>query len=156
MSIGVWLSLPDKDGLTVVVDQDTYYRAAPVVNKVNVATEAILEARGAEVEAVLRALVLISRDFAADPNAWAAAMAPYATGMAPADLEALAQSFAGSWSVNGGLNAAELGYTQDWLYATEDFAGVPPVGLSDWVDYGPLDRVLAGLGVDASGDVPGR
>src|SRR5690606_18153693 len=63
MSIGTWMSLPDKTGLHVLVSPDAYYAAAPVVNKVNVVTEATLADRRDEVVAVVRALTLISRDF---------------------------------------------------------------------------------------------
>lgn len=156
VSIGVWLSLPDKTGLSVLVDQDTYAAAAPVVNKVNVVPQAVLDTRGAEVEAVLRALIAISRDFAADPDLWAAAMVPYAPNLDEAGLRELAATFGGAWSVNGGLSAAELRYTQDWIYQTEDFAGVAPVEPLSWVDFGPLDRVLAEVGIDDSLDQPDR
>jgi len=156
MSIGVWLSLPDKTGLHVLVDQDDYYASAPVINKVNVVPEAVLANRGDEVEGVLRALVKISRDFSEDPDKWAAAMAPYAGNLDAAGLDALAESFAGTWSVNGGMSRAELQFTQDWIYATEDFKGVAAVELDRWVDFSVLDGILADMGTDNSADQPGR
>jgi NitT/TauT family transport system substrate-binding protein len=156
MSIGVWMSIPDKTGFHLLVDQKPYYEAVPVVNKVNVVTQAVLDSRGEEVQAVIRALIKISRDFAKDPNAWAAAMVPYAPNTDEAGLQTLATTFGESWSVNGGMSAPELQYTQDWLYKTEDFAGVTPVTLDRWVDFGPVDAVLADLGTDASGDDPAR
>jgi NitT/TauT family transport system substrate-binding protein len=156
MSIGVWMSIPDKTGYHILVDQKPYYEAVPVVNKVNVVTQNVLDTRGEEVEAVIRALIRISRDFAKDPNAWAAAMVPYAPNTDEAGLQALAATFGESWSVNGGMSASELQYTQDWLYSTEDFAGVTPVTLDQWVDFGPVDAALADLGTDASGDAPAR
>lgn len=156
VSIGVWLALPDKDGYHVLVDQEQYYLAAPVVNKVNVVPQAVLDTRRDEVLGVLRALVNISRDFAADPSLWADAMEPVATNIDRATLEDLARSFDGSWSVNGGMSAAELAFTQDWLYSTEDFAGVAPVALDQWVDFSVMDEVLADLGIDDSADTPDR
>ena len=156
MSIGVWMSIPDKTGYHILIDQKPYYEAVPVVNKVNVVTQAVLDSRGEEVKAVIRALIKISRDFAKNPDAWAAAMVPYAPNTDEAGLKALAATFGESWSVNGGLSAAELGYTQDWLYTTEDFKGVAPVTLDQWVDFGPVDAVLSDLGTDASGDTPAR
>ena len=56
MSIGVWMSLPDKTGLHVLIDQDAYYEAAPVVQKVNVVTDEVLAARRDDVAGVVRAL----------------------------------------------------------------------------------------------------
>ena len=155
MSIGVWMSIPDKTGYHVLIDQEAYYAAAPVINKVNAVTQKVLDERHDEVEGVIRALIKISRDFAADPNAWAAAMVPYAPNTDEAGLQALAATFATSWSVNGGMNATDLQYTQDWLYSTEDFAAVTPVTLEQWVDFGPVDAVLADVGT-VDGDATGR
>jgi NitT/TauT family transport system substrate-binding protein len=155
MSIGVWMSIPDKTGYHLLIDQQAYYAAAPVINKVNAVTQKVLDERRPEVEGVIRALIRISRDFAADPNAWAAAMAPYAPNTDEAGLRALAATFATSWSVNGGMNAADLQSTQDWLYSTEDFAAVAPVTLEQWVDFGPVDAVLADVGT-VDGDATGR
>jgi len=156
MSIGVWLSIPDKSGLSILIPQDVYFAGAPVVNKVNVVTTDVLASRRDDVEAVLTALTKISRDFAANPSAWAEAMAPYGGNLSAEELQQLADSFAGSWSVNGGMNRTELQTTQDWVYATEDFQGVAPVSLDDWVDFSVMDDVLADLGVDPSADQPGR
>ncbi|WP_332692660.1 ABC transporter substrate-binding protein [Devosia sp.] len=155
MSIGVWMSIPDKTGYHLLIDQEPYYAAAPVINKVNVVTQKVLDERGAEVQGVIRALIKLSRDFAADPNSWAAAMVPYAPNTDEAGLQALAATFATSWSVNGGMNATDLQYTQDWLYSTEDFASVTPVTLDQWVDFGPVDAVLADLGT-VDGDAAAR
>jgi NitT/TauT family transport system substrate-binding protein len=156
ISIGVWLALPGKAGLHVLVPQDDYYAAAPVVNKVNVVTDAVLKTKRKEVEAVVRALVKISRDFAADPKKWVDAMAAARPDVARSDLEALAQSFARSWSINGGLSRSELQDTQDWLYASPDFKDLKKVALSDWVDFSVLDDVLKTDGTAPGFDEPTR
>jgi NitT/TauT family transport system substrate-binding protein len=155
MSIGAWMSVPDKTGYHILIDQDQYYAQAPVVNKVNAVTQQVLDERGEEVEAVIRALINISRDYAADPNAWAADMVPYAPNTDEAGLQELAQSFSASWSVNGGMNRQELQDTQDYLHSTEDFTSVTPVTLEQWVDFGPVDRVLEEVGT-VDGDAAGR
>lgn len=156
MSIGVWLSVPDKTGISVLIPQDAYYEAAPVVNKVNVISADTLANRRQDVVAVVRALMKISRDFAAEPDAWAVAMAPYGGNLTPEDLKALAASFVGSWSVNGGMSRKELQYTQDWLYQTEDFKTLASVTLDDWVDFSVVDEVLAELGTAPGADQPSR
>lgn len=156
MSIGVWLSIPDTTGLSVLVAPDAYYAAAPVINKVNVVSADVLANRRDEVVAVVRALVKISRDFADDPGKWAAAMDAYRGNLTPEEMLGLAESFAGSWSVNGGMSRAELQYTQGWLYGTEDFSSLAAVALDDWVDFSLTDEVLAELGVAPGADVPGR
>ncbi len=156
MSIGVWLSLPEKDGLHVLGDQDAYYETVPVINKVNVVTLKVLQERPDDVAAVLRALVKISRDFAANPSAWAEAMAPYGGDLSPEDLQSLAGTFGASWSVNGGMSRSELQYTQDWLYATETFASMAPVTLEQWVDFSVMDGILADLGTSDGPDPAAR
>lgn len=154
MSIGVWQVLPDKDGLHVLVDTDAYFAGAPVVNKVNIVSQAALADRRDEVKAVIRALLRISRDFAAKPGVWATAIAPYQPALSADDLTALDAGFAGSWSVNGGMNAEELTYSADWLAGTEDFAGLAVPDLADWADLTLLNEVLADLGTDPAMDTP--
>ncbi len=156
MSIGVWNSLPDTTGLHVLIDQDAYYAAAPVVNKVNLVTQATLDSRGDDVRAVIRALVKISRDVAADPNVWINGMAEARPDVDRAVLETLAAAFASSWSVNGGLNAQELTDTTAFLYDSEDFASTPAVEIGQWVDFAPLDEVLGELGTAPDLDPTGR
>lgn len=154
VSIGVWLSLPDKKGLHVLVDQDAYFAAAPVVNKVNIVSQKALDERRDDVVKVITALVKISRDFAADPSKWVDAIAPFQPNMKREDLETLAASFAKSWSVNGGMNAKELAYSTDWLYQTEDFKDLKPVDMTQWADLTLVGDVLKTLGPDASTDAP--
>lgn len=146
MSIGTWLSLADTTGLHVLVDQDAYFAAAPLVNKVNAVPGKVLAERPDEVAAVIRALIRISRDFAADPQLWVDGMSEALPDADTAVLDALVTSFATSWSVNGGMSADELAYTADWLYGTEDFFAVPPLALEDWVSFAPVDAALASLG----------
>ncbi|MBM9595954.1 ABC transporter substrate-binding protein [Roseitranquillus sediminis] len=156
MSIGVWTSLPDKTGLHILVPQDAYYEAAPVVSKVNVVTTDTLENRREDVEAVIAAIIQISRDVAEDPSIWVDAMAEARPDVDRATLEELAESFEGSWSVNGGMSASELQYTAEWLFESEDFADLSEVELSTWTDFGPVDAVLEQRGIAEGSDQPAR
>jgi NitT/TauT family transport system substrate-binding protein len=155
MSIGVWLSLPDRTGLDVLVSPDDYFLAAPVINKVNVVPDAVIAARPDDVAAVVRALVKASRDFAREPSLWVDAMTTARPDVDRETLETLARSFAGSWSVNGGLNRGELQATVDWTYESEDFAGLRKVALDEWVDLGFIEDVLKSEGVAPDHDQPG-
>ena len=156
ISIGVWSELPDTQGLHVLVDQAAYYDGAPVVNKVNAVTGDVLAERPEDVEAVIRALTRLSRDFSENPQMWVDAMADVRPDVERETLELLADAFVGTWSVNGGMSAKELSFTADWLYETEDFADLEPLALEDWVDFGPLDAVLADLGIDDGADPADR
>jgi NitT/TauT family transport system substrate-binding protein len=155
MSIGVWLSIPDKTGLAVLITADDYYAAAPVLNKVNVVPDAVLAARRDDVEAVVRALVKASRDFAAKPELWVDAMVTARPDVDRATLEELSRTFVGAWSVNGGLNRDEILATVDWNYSTPDFEGLRRVELDEWVDLGVIADVLDSEGVAPQFDQPG-
>ena len=111
VSIGVWSELPDTEGLHVLIDQDAYYEGAPVINKVNAVSGDVLTDRAEDVEAVIRALTKLSRDFAENPQMWVDAMAEVRPDVSTEVLEMLAESFHGSWSVNGGMSAQELTFT---------------------------------------------
>jgi NitT/TauT family transport system substrate-binding protein len=156
MSIGTYTSLPDRSGIHVLIDADAYYAAAPVVTKVNVVTAEVLRDRGAEVEAVLAALTRASRDFASDPTLWVEAMAAARPDIARATLQDLAQSYAKSWNVNGGLQKDELAYTAEWLYQGSDFKDLARIPLDGWVEFAPMDAVLARLGPAAGMDPVSR
>ncbi len=54
ISIGVWLSMPDKSNVREMVDQASFYKAAPFVSKLNVVTDAVAKSKAKEVAAVVR------------------------------------------------------------------------------------------------------
>jgi len=146
MSLGTWTTMPDQSGMHILVDQDAYYKAAPVVSKVNVVLPETLETRRPEVVAVVTALTKLARDIAADPNVWVDAMADVRPDLDRTALESLAQAYSQSWSVNGGLSASDLAFTADWNFKSADLADLEPVNLDRWVDFTITDEVLAKLG----------
>jgi NitT/TauT family transport system substrate-binding protein len=156
MSIGIWSTLPDQQDLHILVDQDAYFELAPLVNKVNVVPGNVLLERPEDVEAVIRALIKLSRDFAADPDLWAEAMTRVRPDVDRNVLETLAASFSESWSVNGGMSAQDLSFTSDWLHGTADFEDLERLPLGSWVTFQPLDAVLEELGIDGSMDAADR
>ncbi|WP_417247887.1 ABC transporter substrate-binding protein [Celeribacter sp.] len=156
MSIGVWLSLPDRSGLHVLVEPETYYKTAPLVTKVNVVPRDVLEQRGNDVEKVLSVLTQASRDFASTPSIWVDAMVKARPDVERETLEDLAQAYITSWSVNGGLQASEMEYTTNWLFEGSDFEGATAPALEDWISFAPMDKVLDALGEDARMDTVSR
>lgn len=153
MSIGVWLSMPDHTGLHILVNVADYGTAAPVVNKVNIVTAETLANRGDEVDAVIRALIKLARDFNANPQAWVDAMLVARPDQTAEVLGELANTFVGAWSVNGGLNADQLNFAVEQIFGGADFAGLAAPELAGWVDGGPICRALADLGIDYDADV---
>ena len=156
MSIGTWAAMPDTTGLHVLISQDDYYKAAPVVSKVNIVTAKALEERRDDVKKVIAALIKASRDFASDPNVWVEAMVKARPDVEKATLESLGEAFKQSWSVNGGLSKDELEYTTTALYEGGDFANMRKVELSEWADFSVIDEVLAELGANESLDAVTR
>lgn len=156
ISIGTWLSLPDRSGLHVLVAPDDFFAAAPLVSKVNAVRVETLEERPEDVQAVIAALTRAARHYNDNPRDWVEAMAEARPDLERADLEELADHFSGSWSVNGGLDAADLGETAEFIFSGEDFAGLAQPDLSEWVAFAPVDAVLDDLGVRADGDPAGR
>ncbi|ARO15600.1 ABC transporter substrate-binding protein [Ketogulonicigenium robustum] len=156
VSLGIWLSLPEKDGLHIITNVDDFYAAAPVVNKVNIVTLATLQNRQAEVDGITRAVIRASRDVAENSQLWVDFMTTARPDVSAETLDALAAAFTQSWSVNGGLSADELNFTAEWAYKGEEFVGVRPVTLNEWVDFGPIDRALESLGTSDISDAVTR
>jgi NitT/TauT family transport system substrate-binding protein len=156
MSIGSFTAIDEDPGVRILVGVDAYYRAAPILSKLNVVRSQTIADRGSEVEAVIEAITLASRDFAADPARWVAAMRKARPDVPEADLQLLAETFTGSWSVGGGLTRREVEDAQAWLHEGEDFAGIAPAPLDQWADFSPLDHVLAKIGPAPASDVPTR
>ena len=156
ISIGVWLSIPDRTGLKILVPVADYGDAAPVVNKVNVVTAETLANRADDIEAVVAALIKLSREFNSNPQAWVDAMIVSRPDADVGNLTDLAAAFVGAWSVNGGLNADELNFSVSDIFTGEDFVGLTAPALEGWVDFSAVDAVLAEIGVDDTADEPVR
>jgi NitT/TauT family transport system substrate-binding protein len=127
MSIGVYAAMPNKDNLKILVDAPTYFAAAPIVSKVNVVSQTVIDEKSKDLEAVLTALTLAARDYATTPEKWVEAMGRARPDVSKETLTELAQAYQKNWSVNGGIQKQELDYTHDWLYRTEKYqTGVAP------------------------------
>lgn len=146
MGIGSFAAIDDDPNVETLIGVDAFWRAAPVLSKVNVVTSETLAERGPEVQAVIEAITLAARDFAAHPDQWVTAMEKARPDVPEADLRMLSEAFAGQWSVDGGMTEAELTGAQDWLLATEDFKGVAPQPVAAFADLAPLEAALAKIG----------
>lgn len=152
MSIGVFLAMPERAGLEILVDAAEFYRAAPVLTKVNVVSTDVLDRRGDEVDAVLEALTLAARDFAADPQLWVDAMSRARPDVTPDTLAELSKLYAGSWTVNGGLQLSDINYTQTWFEESGALGADVQIPAGFWTRFEPMDRVLKKIGVSEAGD----
>lgn len=156
MSIGVWTSLGAPPSLKVLVPQDSYFEAAPLLSKVNVVLADTLAKKRDLVRKYVRAIILASRAFAEKPSLWAEAMKKARTDVPKESLDRLARAYVRSWSVNGGLNLEQVAYTTDRQYRGKDFSGLRKVPAAEWIETGLIDEVLADVGVVRGLDSPGR
>ena len=156
VSIGTVASISDKSGIKILVNDADYFKAAPLVTKMNVVTDEVLKARPKDVAAVVRALILASRDFAHSPDMWVNAMIKARPDLKPSDLRDLGVAYRPTWSVNGGLNIDALKFTTDSLYKSPDFKDLKHVEPAAWIDTSYVDGVLKSAGVYRTGDAPGR
>lgn len=152
MSIGVFLAMPEREGLDILVSAEDFYRSAPVLTKVNVVSRTVLETRGEEVAAVLEALTLAARDYAQKPDLWVEAMTRARPDVSPDTLTELAVLYAKSFTVNGGLQLDEAGYTQTWLQDAGTLSSEVTVHVRDWASFAPMDGVLEKIGASDLGD----
>jgi NitT/TauT family transport system substrate-binding protein len=135
VTIGTWLTLPSQGGLSLLVDQADYYKAAPLITKLNVVTAETAKTRAKDVAAVVKAILTASRDFAKNPELWVDAMTQARPDIKREQLEVLAKAYANSWQVDGGLDEAELEFTTDAFYKSDDFKDIPKrVEPKDWID----------------------
>jgi NitT/TauT family transport system substrate-binding protein len=156
MSIGTWSSLEGKTALRMLVGPSAYFRAAPVISKVNVVEDAGLRNKETAIERFVVAILRASRSFATNPERWADAIAPYHPEVSREALRRLARDYADQWSVNGGMNAAQIAFTMDQQYQQPDFEGLRRIAFQEWVDFGPVDMALRRLGTMPDLDEPGR
>ena len=156
ISIGVWSGMADKSGLTLMVNQPDFYKAAPFVTKLNVVTDEVAQTRARDVQGVVRGIMMASRAFAADPNVWIDAMAKARPDWKRADLAALADAYRLNWAVNGGLNLAEVGFTTDMLYRDPEWSDLKRIEPKGWIDTHFVDAVLADAGTTPAIDPVGR
>jgi NitT/TauT family transport system substrate-binding protein len=135
ITIGTWLTLPSQDGLSLLIDQNDYYRAAPLITKLNVVTAETAKTRQKDVAAVVQAILAASRDFAKNPELWVDAMVKARPDIKREQLETLAKAYAKSWQTGGGLDETELEFTTDAFYKSEDFKDIPKrIAPKDWID----------------------
>jgi NitT/TauT family transport system substrate-binding protein len=146
VSFGSWTTLPQKDGLQVIVPKDEYFRDAPVVAKVNIVPQTTLEEKRSAVVKVTAALIKLSRWFATEPQRWATVMAKARPDTRPEDLRRLAAAYAHDWCVDGCLDADELRRSAQILFQSPDFDHLKPAPLSAWADFSVIADVLRHIG----------
>jgi NitT/TauT family transport system substrate-binding protein len=156
ISIGLWSGLPDRSGLSLLVNEEDFYKAAPFITKLNVVKDDVARTRARDVQGVVRGIMMASRAFAANPDIWVDAMEKARPDMKRADLATLAQAYRLNWAVNGGLNLTDLAFSTDTLYRGPELSDLARVAPTDWIDTHFVDAVRADSGTVPTIDPVGR
>ncbi|HZD88572.1 MAG TPA: ABC transporter substrate-binding protein [Pseudolabrys sp.] len=145
-SFGSWLTLPKKTGLHVIVSKADYFKAAPIVAKVDVVSQATLDTKRSEITKVTTALIKLSRAFARDPQLWVKSMHAARPDVPVKELEMMAAAYAGDWCVDGGLDRGELEASAKLLFSSPKLAHLKLAPIDKWADFTVVNDVLGKLG----------
>jgi ABC-type nitrate/sulfonate/bicarbonate transport system substrate-binding protein len=156
MSVGTWVTIQREPGVKVLVDHNTYFDNATVVEKVNAASAKVIEEKPEQLRRFSAAIVKASRYFAENQEAWVAAITKRRAKLDRKDAMNLWNSFKASWAVNGLMNLDTYRKTADFYYQTAAFEKVPKIDVGEWTDTRFLDEVIKELGVNSKFDPPGR
>jgi NitT/TauT family transport system substrate-binding protein len=156
MSIGTWVTIQREAGVKVLVDHNTYFENATVVEKVNAATARVIEEKPEQLRRFTAAIVKTARHFADNSESWVNAITKRRAKLDRGDAMNLWHSFRTSWAVNGLMNLETYKKTSDFYFQTPAFEKVPKIEIGEWTETRFLDDVLKEIGVYGKFDLPGR
>ena len=156
ISIGTWVTIQKEPGVKILVDHNTYFDNATVVEKVNAATAKVIEEKSEQLRRFIAAIVKTARHFSENQEAWVAAITKRRAKLDRKDALNLWSGFKTSWAVNGLMNLDQYKKTAEFYYQSGTLEKVPKIEVNEWTDTRFLDDVLKDLGVNAKLDPPGR
>ena len=156
MSVGTWVSIQREPGVRILVDHNTFFENATVVEKVNAATTKVIEEKPEQLRRFTAAIVKTARHFADNQEAWVNAITKRRAKLDRKDAVNLWTGFKTSWAVNGLMNLDQYKKTAEFYYQTASFEKVPKIEVNEWTDTRFLDDVLKDLGVYSKIDALGR
>lgn len=156
LSLGTWVTIQKEAGLKVLVDPNTYFDTATVVEKVNAVTTKVLEERPEHLRRFTAAILKASRHFADNQEAWVDAMMKRRPDVDRKDTTNLWVRFKTSWAVNGLMNLDAYKKSADFFYQAGTLEKVPRIDVGEWTDTRFVDDVLKEIGIYAKFDPPGR
>jgi NitT/TauT family transport system substrate-binding protein len=156
MSVGTWATIQREAGVKILVDHNTFFENATVVEKVNAATAKTIDEKPEQLRRFTTAIIKAARYFAENQEPWVNAITKRRAKLDRGDATTLWSSFKSSWAVNGLMNLETYRKTADFYYQTAAFEKVPRIEVADWTDTRFLDDVLKENGVYPKIDPPGR
>src|ERR1051325_11410017 len=97
MSIGTWATIQREAGIRILVDHNTFFENATVVEKVNAATTKTIDEKPEQLRRFTAAIVKAARYFAENQEAWVNAIAQRRTKLDRGDARILWANFKSSW-----------------------------------------------------------
>ena len=156
VSLGTWITVQKEPGLRILVDPDTYFDRATVVEKVNAATSKIMEEKPEHLRRFTSAILKASRYFAENQEPWVEAIAKRRPDVDRKEAANLWAGFRTAWAVNGLMNLDAYKRSADFFYQAGMLEKVPKIEVTEWTETRFADQVLKEIGVYNKFDAPGR
>jgi NitT/TauT family transport system substrate-binding protein len=156
LSLATWVTIQREPGVKVLIDHNTYYDSATVVEKVNAVTTKVMEEKPEQLRRFTAAILKASRHFAENQDAWVEAITKRRSDIDRKDATHLWAGFKTAWAVNGLMHLDAYKRTADFFYQTATLEKVPRIDVGEWADSRFVDAVLKEIGTYTSFDPPGR
>jgi NitT/TauT family transport system substrate-binding protein len=156
LSVGTWITIQKEQGVRVLVDHNTYFENASVVEKVNAVTTKVMDEKAEHLRRFTAAILKASRHFVENQEAWVAAMTKRRPDLDRNDVANLWTGFKPAWAVNGLMNLEAYKKSSDFFYQSGILDKVPRIEVAEWADTRFVDAVLRDIGVNAKADPTGR
>jgi NitT/TauT family transport system substrate-binding protein len=156
LSIATWITIQKDSGIKILVDPNTYFDAATVVEKVNAVTTKVMADKPEHLRRFTAAILKASRYFAENQDAWVDAMAKRRPDVDRREAANLWLGFKTAWAVNGLMNLDAYKKSADFFYQSGVLEKVPRIEVGDWTETRFTDDVLKEIGVYSKFDPPGR
>jgi NitT/TauT family transport system substrate-binding protein len=156
LSVGTWITIQKESGVRVLVDHNTFFDNASVIEKVNAVTTKVMEDKPEHLRRFTTAIMKASRHFAENQEAWVAAITKRRPDIDRNDVANLWNGFRTAWAVNGLMNLEAYKKSADFLYQAGILDKVPKIEVAEWADTRFVDGVLREIGVSAKADPTGR
>ena len=156
LSVGTWVTIQRDPGVRILVDHNTYYENATVVEKVNAVTVKVMDEKPEHLRRFTAAILKASRYFAENQEAWVAAVTKRRPDVDRKDAADLWTGFKTAWAVNGLMNLDAYKKSADFFYQAAILEKVPRIEVADWTETRFVDDVLKEIGPYGKFDAPGR
>lgn len=156
LSLATWVTIQKESGLRVLVDPNTYFDTATVVEKVNAATVRVIDDKPEHLRRFTAAILKASRHFAENQEAWLEAIGKRRPDVDRMDAANLWAGFKTAWAVNGLMNLDAYRKSAEFFYQSGSLEKVSKIEVGEWVETRFVDGILKEIGVYEKFDAPGR